>query len=95
MAIIGDSKILFLDEPSSGMDPMTRRKIWDIMHQLKKDERTIILTTHHLEEAEELSDRIAIMAKGKLMILGTCDYIKKNFGEGYTLTLSAKVNQNE
>lgn len=64
MALIGNSQILFLDEPSSGLDPSSRRILWDILKEVKNEARTIILTTHHLEEAEELAERIAIMAKG-------------------------------
>lgn len=52
MALIGGSKIIFLDEPTSGMDAVARRGLWDILEQLKGQERTIILTTHHLDEAE-------------------------------------------
>lgn len=76
MALIGGSKIVFLDEPSSGLDPNSRRMIWDILEEVKNEKRTIILTTHHLEEAEHLAQRIGIMAKGKLLTVGTNDYIK-------------------
>ncbi len=72
------------------MDPVTRRMIWDILLQIKGEKRTIVLTTHHLDEAEELADRIAIMAKGKLLTVGTNDFIKKNFGIGYNLTIGLK-----
>jgi ATP-binding cassette subfamily A (ABC1) protein 3 len=77
MALIGNSKIIFLDEPSSGLDPNSSRLIWDILEQVKNENRTIILTTHHLEEAEHLSERIGIMARGKLLTVGSNDYIKK------------------
>ncbi len=87
MAIIGNSKVIFLDEPTSGMDPVSRRKIWDILQQLKSEGKTLILTTHHLDEAEVLSERIAIMAKGRLLTVGCTDFIKKNFGIGYNLNI--------
>lgn len=77
MALIGGSKILLLDEPSSGLDPSSRKIIWDILKRVKNEKRTIVLTTHHLEEAEELAERIGIMAKGKLLTVGTCNFIKK------------------
>jgi len=77
MALIGNSKILLLDEPSSGLDPSSRKIIWEILKKVKSEKRTIILTTHHLEEAEELAERIGIMAKGKLLTVGTCNFIKK------------------
>ena len=78
-----------MDEPTSGMDPVSRRKIWDIIKILKAEGKTIILTTHFLDEADELADRIGIMNKGRLLILGNSDFIKKKFGEGYTITLAA------
>lgn len=63
MAVIGGSRVIFLDEPTSGMDPVARRVIWDILIQLKQEGRSLVLTTHHLDEAELLSERIAVMAK--------------------------------
>ena len=76
IALIGGSKVIFLDEPTSGMDPVTRRKVWSILFDLKKQNKTLILTTHHLDEAEELADRVAIMSKGKLLIEGSVDFVK-------------------
>jgi len=87
MALIGGSKIVFLDEPTSGMDTVSRRGIWEILEAVKKENRTIVLTTHHLDEAEVLADRIAVMAKGKLLACGTSGFIKKNFGIGYHLKI--------
>lgn len=87
MALIGGSKVIFLDEPTSGMDPVTRRKIWNILLQMKNEGKCLILTTHHLDEAEVLSERIAIMAKGKLLTVGSVDFVKKNFGIGYHLNI--------
>lgn len=75
--------MIFLDEPTSGMDAMSRRIIWGILEKIKKENRTLVLTTHHLDEAEILADRIAIMAAGKLLACGTSEFIKLNFGEGY------------
>ena len=72
------------------MDPVSRRKIWDIIKTLKNEGKTIILTTHFLDEAEELADRITIMNRGELLILGTADFIKKKFGEGYTILISCE-----
>lgn len=91
-ALIGGSDILFLDEPTSGLDPVSRRGVWDILKKIKKENRTILLTTHHLEEADELADRIAIMSKGKLLILGSSNYIKRTFGVGYHLYINSKVD---
>lgn len=80
--------MIFLDEPTSGMDAMSRRVIWEILQRIKGDGRSLVLTTHHLDEAEILADRIAIMAAGKLLACGQSDYIKLNFGEGYQLSLT-------
>ncbi|CAD8050071.1 unnamed protein product [Paramecium sonneborni] len=87
-AIIGGSNVLFLDEPTSGMDAQTRRGIWEILEKVKLENRTLVLTTHHLDEAEELADRIAIMAAGKLLACGRSEYIKQNFGEGYSISIT-------
>lgn len=70
LALINEPKILFLDEPTLGLDVIARRELWTIIEKLKK-EITIVLTTHYMEEAEKLSDRIGIMNKGKLVYVGT------------------------
>ena len=78
---IHNPKILFLDEPTIGLDPQTRRKIWDYITNLNEKEKlTIILTTHYMEEADELCDRIAIMDHGKIIKLGTSDSLKDSLG---------------
>lgn len=76
MALISEPEILFLDEPTLGLDVLARSDLWDLIRSLKK-EVTIILTTHYMEEAEALSDRIAIMKDGKLLICDTADKIKE------------------
>ncbi|XP_074567442.1 ABC transporter A family member 2-like [Curcuma longa] len=87
IALIGDPKMVFLDEPTTGMDPITRRHVWDIIEAAKKG-RAIVLTTHSMEEADILSDRIAIMAKGKLRCIGTSIRLKSRFGTGYIANVS-------
>ena len=77
------------------MDPISRRGIWKILESLKNEERTIILTTHYLDEAEVLSDRIGVISRGKLLTLGTPTFIKKNFGDGYHLDISIRNNLKE
>ena len=79
MALISEPKILFLDEPTLGLDVLARSDLWDIIRALK-GKVTIILTTHYMEEAEALSDRIAIMKDGKLLICDTADKIKATVG---------------
>jgi ABC-2 type transport system ATP-binding protein len=76
MALISEPKILFLDEPTLGLDVIARSDLWDIIRSLK-GKVTIILTTHYMEEAEALSDRIAIMKDGKLLICDTAEKIKE------------------
>src|SRR5450631_2026306 len=70
-ALVGDPELLFLDEPTTGLDPQARRHLWDLVDQLKQAGRTIILTTHYMEEAERLCDRVAIMDHGRIIALGT------------------------
>jgi ABC-2 type transport system ATP-binding protein len=70
-ALVGDPELLFLDEPTTGLDPQARRHLWDLVEKLKRAGRTIILTTHYMEEAEQLCDRVAIMDHGKVIALGT------------------------
>lgn len=71
LALINDPKIAFLDEPTVAMDPQSRHAVWDFLKELKREEKTIILTTHYMEEAEELCDRVGIIDHGKLIALGT------------------------
>jgi ABC-2 type transport system ATP-binding protein len=70
-ALAGDPDLLFLDEPTTGLDPQARRQLWDLVERLKKAGRTIILTTHYMDEAERLCERVAIMDHGHIIALGT------------------------
>jgi ABC-2 type transport system ATP-binding protein len=70
-ALVGAPELLFLDEPTTGLDPQARRHVWDLVGEFKETGRTIILTTHYMEEAEQLCDRVAIMDHGKVIALGT------------------------
>jgi ABC-2 type transport system ATP-binding protein len=79
LALISDPQIAFLDEPTVAMDPQSRHAVWDFLKELKKEEKTIVLTTHYMEEAEELCDRVGIIDLGKLIALGTPkELISKN-----------------
>jgi len=71
MALVHDPKIVFLDEPTVGMDPQSRRAVWDFVMELKDRGKTVLLTTHHMEEAEELCDRVGVIDHGKLIELGS------------------------
>ena len=79
MALISEPRILFLDEPTLGLDVLARSDLWDVIRSLK-GKVTIILTTHYMEEAEALSDRIAIMRDGKLLMTGTAEQLKEAAG---------------
>lgn len=70
-ALVGDPELLFLDEPTTGLDPQARRHLWDLVDELKQAGRSIILTTHYMDEAERLCDRVAIMDHGRIIALGT------------------------
>ena len=70
-AIVGDPDLLFLDEPTTGLDPQSRRQIWELVEEFKRTGRTILLTTHYMDEAERLCDRVAIVDHGKVIALGT------------------------
>ncbi|KAG7574957.1 AAA+ ATPase domain [Arabidopsis suecica] len=94
VSLIGDPKLVFLDEPTTGMDPITRRHVWDIIQETKKG-RAIILTTHSMEEADILSDRIGIMAKGRLRCIGTSIRLKSRFGTGFIANISFVESNNQ
>ncbi|KAM9343222.1 glucosylceramide transporter ABCA12 isoform 2-T2 [Pholidichthys leucotaenia] len=94
IAFIGGSRLVVLDEPTTGVDPCSRRSIWDIVIQNKKN-RTIIMSTHHLDEAEVLSDRIAFLERGGLKCCGSPFYLKDRLGQGYKLTINRKIQASE
>ncbi|KAL5247524.1 hypothetical protein ACHWQZ_G019415 [Mnemiopsis leidyi] len=86
MAFVGGSRIVILDEPTAGVDPWSRRSIWEMVLKHKQD-RTILLSTHHMDEADLLGDRVAIMSHGKLLCCGSPLYLKSRFGPGYYLNI--------
>jgi ABC-2 type transport system ATP-binding protein len=79
MALVHDPDIAFLDEPTVAMDPQSRHAVWDFIRELKNRGKTIILTTHYMEEAEELCDRVGIIDHGKLIALGSPKQLKDKF----------------
>ena len=95
MATIHKPKLLILDEPSEGLDPQSRRILWDYIKFQKSQNNTIILTTHLMDEADILSDRIAIIDYGKLLKLDTPDNLKSSIGSGDILEITIKGNENK
>jgi ABC-2 type transport system ATP-binding protein len=78
IALVNDPKVVFLDEPTAGLDPQVRREIYDIIEELRRDKKTIVLTTHYIEEAERLCDRVAIVDHGKVIAQGTPRELKQS-----------------
>ena len=87
IALVNDPKILFLDEPTTGLDPKARRDFWELIQTIKQQKKTIILTTHYMEEAYRLSDRIGIMNEGNIIVEGAPDELLKTHCEGMTVEL--------
>jgi ABC-2 type transport system ATP-binding protein len=81
MALINDPKVLFFDEPTAGLDPQVRREIYDIIEELRREKKTIVMTTHYIEEAERLCDRVAIVDHGTVIALGTPRELKERSGD--------------
>ncbi len=71
LALINDPQVVFLDEPTTGLDPQSRRNVWELVRKIRKAEKTVVLTTHYMEEAEELCDRVAIMDHGRILVCDT------------------------
>lgn len=89
MAVIHEPEIVLLDEPSEGLDPQSRRVLWSYIRSLRdEDHKTVILTTHLMDEAERLSDRVAIIDHGKLLKLDTPENLKKEIGEGDVIEIT-------
>src|SRR3979411_633292 len=85
MALVNDPKVLFFDEPTAGLDPQVRREIYDIIAELRNERKTIVMTTHYIEEAERLCDRVAIVDHGTVIALGTPRELKERSGAGTRL----------
>jgi ABC-2 type transport system ATP-binding protein len=85
LALVNDPQVVFLDEPTTGLDPQARRAVWEVIRNLQKEGRSVLLTTHYLEEAEELADRVAIMNNGVIIASGKPEEIIANHGSGERL----------
>lgn len=89
MALVHDPQIVFLDEPTLGLDPQARRAIWEYINKLKR-KKTILLTTHYMDEADFLADRIGIIDEGKIVALGTSHELKTGMLEKQTMVIQAQ-----
>ena len=89
IALCANSRLVLLDEPTAGMDLSARRDLWDMLKSYKSN-RIILLTTHYMDEADVLGDRIGIMAKGQIVCLGSSLFLKNRFGSGYKLSMVKK-----
>ncbi len=87
LSLVNSAELLFLDEPTTGLDPNARRAVWDVIRGLRDKGRTVILTTHYLDEAEQLSDRVAIMNHGRIVAMGTTEDIIETHGSGERLEI--------
>jgi ABC-2 type transport system ATP-binding protein len=100
MTLIGEPRIIFLDEPTTGLDPRSRRVVWDLVRELVRGGATVLLTTHYLEEADELADGVALIDRGRVIAEGTPDELKRlipggeitlRFAEGSSLAAAARM----
>jgi ABC-2 type transport system ATP-binding protein len=89
-ALVGDPQLLFLDEPTTGLDPQARRQLWELIEQFKLAGRTILLTTHYMDEAERLCERVAIMDHGKVIASGTPRELVASIGVEHVVEFSAR-----
>ena len=79
-ALVGDPELIFLDEPTTGLDPSSRRELWEIIETFKREGKTVLLTTHYMEEAERLCDRVAIFDAGKIIAQGSPNELIRSLG---------------
>jgi ABC-type multidrug transport system ATPase subunit len=94
ISLLADPPVVYLDEPTTGLDPETRREVWDIVQKEQEGGRCMVITTHSMEEADTLCTRIGIMAKGLLRCIGTQQHLKDRFGDGYKLSLQTESASN-
>lgn len=90
MALVGQPPLVFLDEPTSGVDPVSRRKVWEAVRDATANGQSVVLTSHSMDECENLCSKVVIMAKGNLRCVGTTQHLKAKFGQGYTVQIKVK-----
>lgn len=93
IALVNDPEVVFLDEPTTGLDPRARREVWEVLQGLKEEGKTVFLTTHYMEEAELLADRVAIISRGKIIAMGSPRELIADSANYQVLTLQAVDDQ--
>ncbi len=91
-SMVHDPELLLLDEPTLGLDPQARRRIWEVLEQIREYGKSILLTTHYMDEADRLCDRVAIIDHGKIIALDSPSNLKTKYGEGDKLTIMVSKN---
>jgi ABC-2 type transport system ATP-binding protein len=89
-ALVGDPELLFLDEPTTGLDPQSRRQVWDIVNAFKAGGRTVLLTTHYMDEAEKLCDRVAIVDHGRVIAEGSPMHLMTSLGGEHVVEIAVR-----
>ncbi|KAG4043450.1 hypothetical protein JG687_00016856 [Phytophthora cactorum] len=95
IALLGRPRVVFLDEPSTGVDPSSRRKMWDVIARVSSSDACVVLTTHSMEECEALCSRVGILVSGRLKCLGSVEHLKQKFGRGYTVEITLRATDTE
>ncbi len=95
LALVNDPKIVFLDEPTTGLDPRARRNLWGLVRHIRSEDKTVVLTTHYMEEAEELCDRVAIMDRGRLLICDSPMALVRSLNMDATILASVDTDPGE
>ncbi len=95
IALTADADLLFLDEPTIGLDPLGRRQVWAMVRKLTRNGVTVLLTTHYMDEADKLSDRLAIVDKGRIVFLGPVEEAKTRAGQGMQVIIESNNNGGE
>jgi len=87
VALIGNPVVVYLDEPTTGMDPGAKRNLWNMLSKVRRSGKSIVLTSHSMEECEALCTRLAIMVNGEFKCLGSTQHLKSKFSKGYVLNI--------
>ncbi len=95
LTLVNDPKIVFLDEPTTGLDPRARRNLWGLVRRIRSEDKTVVLTTHYMEEAEELCDRVAIMDRGRVLISDTPLALVRSLNMDATILASVETESGE